>query len=251
MFNTITIALVCLTLLSLIAAVVAIGWLFIVSKHLSALGRRVLESEDIGKIIQAAEKTASFESRIAGCETKADKSKNQLVEHVTKLSELAAKLGAVERMTHGHTADLAMASENMASFELRFDGFENNVDEKLNQLPEHETKLNELADKLESVDQMANKNEDNLTEADRSIKALGDEIQSLTKFQTATEKANSLILAAFTDLRTSTPPEEDLVTTPETAKPQESSQWPQEQQEEAEYQNTEEAEYQKSSETYL
>jgi len=251
MFDTITIALFVLAVLSLIAAVVAIGWLFTVSKHLSALGRRVLDSEDIGRIIEAADKIASYESRMAGCETKADKSQNQLVKHETKLSELAAKLVRVEQVTHGHTADLAMASENMASSELRFDRFENNVDEKLNQLPEHETKLNELADKLESVEQTANKNEDSLTEADRSIMALGEAIQNLTKFQTATEKANSLILAAFTDLRTSMPPEGELVTTPETPKPEESSQWPQDQQEETEDEKTEEAEFQKSSETYL
>jgi len=238
MLDTITIALVFLALLSLVVAVVAIGWLSIVSKHLSSLGRRVLESEEIGRIIQAADKTASFESRMAGCENKADENQNQLVEHETKLSELAAKLGASEQMMDRHTADLAKASEKMASFELRFDEFENNVGEKLNQLLEHETKLNELAAKLESVEQMANKNEAGLAEANPSIKALADEIQSLKKFQTATEKARSLILDAFTDMRPGILPEEGLVTTPETAKPEETSQGPEEGQEEAEDQKT-------------
>ena len=234
MFDPITIALGVLALLSLIVAVIAIGWLFVVSKHLSALGRRVLESDDIGRIHQAADKTESFESRMAGCETGAEKSQNQLLEHDKKLSELAARLGAVEQKTDGHTADLAAASEKMASFKLRFDEFEKDVNEKLNQLPEHETKLNELAAELESVAQTANKNEDNLAEADHSIKALGDKIQSLKKFQVASEKANSLILAAFSDMRTSMPPEEDLGTTPQAAEPEETSQEPQDEDKEQE-----------------
>ena len=103
----------------------------------------------------------------------------------------------------------------MASFEVRFD---------------------ELASKLESVEQMANKNESSLAEAIPSIKALADEIQTLQKFQTATEKAHSLILAAFTDMQTTMPPVESLGTTPETAKPEEASQGPEEWQEEAENQ---------------
>lgn len=197
MFNTITI--VFLALLALAVAVVAIGWLLRVSKHLSELGRRVLESQDIGRIKEAANKTESFESRMAGCEHKADESQNQLAEHKTKLSELAATMGASE--------------QKMASFEARFD---------------------ELAAKLESVEQMANKNEAGLAEAIPSIKALADEIQTLQKFQTATEKARSLILAAFTDMRASMPPEESLGTTPETAKPEEASQETEEWQEETE-----------------
>ena len=43
MFDTITIALF-LALIALASAVVAIGWLLRVSKHLSELGMRVLES---------------------------------------------------------------------------------------------------------------------------------------------------------------------------------------------------------------
>ena len=201
MFNTITI--VFIALLALAAAVVAIAWLSRLSKQLSELGRRVLESQDIGRIKEAANKIESFESRMAGCEQKADESQNQLAEHKTKLSELAAKLEASE--------------QKMASFEVRFD---------------------ELTTKLESVEQMANKNEASLAEAIPSIKALADEIQSLQKFQTATEKAHSLIQAAFTDMQASIPPEESLGTTPETAKLEETSQEPEEWQEEAEGQKT-------------
>jgi len=199
MFNTITI--VFLALLALAMAVIAIVWLSRVRKHLSELGIRVLESQDIGRIKEAANKTESFESRMAGCEHKADESQNQLGEYKTKLSELAAKLEASE--------------QKMASFEVRFD---------------------ELATKLGSVEQMANKNEAGLAEAIPSIKALADEIQNLQKFQTATEKAHSLIQAAFTDIQASIPPEESLVTTPETAKPEETSQGPEEWQEETEKQ---------------
>jgi len=198
MFDTITIALF-LALIALASAVVAIGWLLRVSKHLSELGMRVLESQDIGRINEAAKKTESFESRMAGCEHKADESQNQLVEHKTKLSKLADKLGASE--------------QKMVSFEVRFD---------------------ELATRLESVEQMANKNEAGLAEVIPSIKALADGIQTLQKFQTATEKARSLILDAFTDMQVSMPFEEGLGTTPETAKPEEAPQGPEEWQEKAE-----------------
>jgi septal ring factor EnvC (AmiA/AmiB activator) len=203
MFNTIII--VVLALLALAVAVVTIGWLLRLSKHISELGRRVLESQDIGRIKEAANKIGSFESRMAGCEHKADESQNQLAEHKTKLSELADKLGASE--------------QKMASFEVRFD---------------------ELAAKLGSVEQMANKNEASLAESIPSIKALADEIQTLQKYQTATEKARSLVLAAFTDMGASIPHahEEDLVTTPEIPKQEETSQGPEEWQEEAEGQKT-------------
>ena len=197
MFDTTTIALF-FALIALAAAVVAIGWLLRVSKNLSELGMRVLESQDIGRINEAANKIESFESRMAGCEHKADESQNQLGEHKTKLSELADKLGA--------------SGQKMASFEARFD---------------------ELATKLESVEQMANKNEAGLVKAIPSIKALADEIQTLQKFQTATEKTRSLILDAFTDMHASMPLEEGLGTTPETAKPVETLQGPEEWQEEA------------------
>ena len=200
MFDTITIALF-LALIALASAVVTIGWLLRVNKHLSELGMRVLESQDIGRIKEAANKTESFESRMAGCEQKTDENQNQLAEHKTKLSGLAAKLEASE--------------QKMASFEVRFD---------------------KLATKLGSVEQMANTNEASLAEAIPSIKALADEIQNLQKFQTATEKAHSLIQAAFTDMQASMPPEESLVTTPETAKPEETSQGPEEWQEETEKQ---------------
>ena len=243
MLDMITIALFVLALISLVAAAVAIGWLSIVSKHLSALGKRVLESEDIGRIIQAADKTASFESRMTGCQSKADESQNQLAELQTRLSELASKQGPVEQMIDRHTADLAKASDKTASFELRFDEFENNVREKLNQLLELGTKVNELASKLESIEEIVNNNGSGLAEADRSIKALTDKIESLEKFRTATEKTHNLIQAAFTDMRASMPPEEGLGITSETAEPEETSHGPEDVHEEAKDQKTSEMYY--------
>lgn len=238
MLDMITIALFVLAFISLVVAAVALGWLSLVSKHLSVLGKRVLESEDIGRIIQAADKTASFESRLAGCQSKVDESQNQLAELQTKLSEIATKQGAADQMMDRHTTDLAKASDKMASFELRFDEFENNVGEKLNQLLQLETKVNELASKLESVEEIANNNGFGLAEADRSIKALTDEIESLNEFQTATKKTHSLIQAAFTDMRASMPLEEDLGITSEAAEPEETSQEPEDGQEDTEDQKT-------------
>ena len=197
MFDTITIALVSLTLSALAAALFAIGWLLRFKKHLSELGVRVLESEDIGKIKEAASKAGSYESRMAGCEHNADENQNQLAEHKTKLSELADKLEASE--------------QKIGSIEVRFD---------------------ELSTKLGSVEQMANKNEDGLAQTIPNIKALADEIQSIEKFQTATEKIHSLIQAAFSDMQVSAPPEEVPVTMPEAAKPEVASQGPEEWQEE-------------------
>jgi chromosome segregation ATPase len=226
MIDTMTIALFILVLISLATAAVAIGWLSIVSKRLSALGQRVLESDDIGRIIQAADKTSSFESRMTVCESKADESQKQLPEHEKKLSELVSKQAAVEQMIKKHAVDLAMASEKAASFKLRFDEFENNVGDKLNKLLELETKVNELAAGMESVEQMANRNEEGLAQTNRSIEAVRDEIEILQKFQTATERTHSLIQAAFTDIRTSMSPEEGQAITSQAPKPEETLQWP-------------------------
>jgi chromosome segregation ATPase len=220
-----------LGLISLILAVVAIGWLSIVSKHLSSLGKRVLESEDIGRVIQAADKTGSFESRIAGCENKTNESQNKLAEHEKKLYELIDKLGASEQMINRHAVDLANTSEKMASFEGRFNEFENNVGNKLNNLPELETKVNELVTKLESVEEVVNRNGAGIAEADRSLKTLTSEIQSLEKFQTSFEKTRNLILAAFTDMRAAVHPEEDQQVMSQTAKTEEISQGPEDKQE--------------------
>jgi chromosome segregation ATPase len=206
MLDTITI---CLASLSLVAVVIVIGWQLILKKHLSVLGQRVLESEDIGRIIQAADKVGSFESRMAGCENKADESKKRLAENETKLSGLIAKQEACEERMDKNSTDLARTLENMTSFNVRFDEFENNIGEKLNQLLELESKVNELVSRLESVEQITSRNEIGLADAGRSIKAMTDEIEILQKFQTATEKAHSLIQAAFTDMRTNVSPEEN------------------------------------------
>jgi len=182
---------------ALAAAVFAIGYLSNVKRRLSELGIRVLESEDIGKIKEAANKAESYETRMAGCEHKADESQNQIAVHETKLSKLADKLEASE--------------QKMASSKVRFD---------------------ELSTRLESVEQLANKNEDGLAQTVPNIKALADKIQSIKKFQTATEKIHSLIQAAFSDMQASTPPEEVPVTMPEAAKLEEDSQGSEEWQEE-------------------
>jgi chromosome segregation ATPase len=221
MISTITVT---AALISLVVALAAIGWLSVMSRHLSALGKRVLESEDIGRVIQAADKAGSFESRIAGCENKTNESQNTLAEHERKLNELVDKLGASGQMINRQAVDLANASERMASFEARFSGFENSVGDKLNNLPELGTRVSELAAKLESIEQMVNKNGADLAAADRNIKALTDEVQNLEEFQTAIEKTRSLILTAFTDMRASTLHEETQAMTPQAAEPDESSQ---------------------------
>ena len=234
----ITTVFVFLAVFALVLAVAAIGWLARVSKRLSALGRRVLESEEIERIRAAADKTASFESRMAGCENKTTQSQNQLADHETKLRELAANLGATEQMANRNGTGLAGVSEKMSSFESRLVRCENRAEQSQDQLVDHEKRGNELATKLGSVEQMADNIGADLAEANRSIKALADEIQSLRKFQTATQKACSLILAAFPDMRANVPPEEGLGTTPETATPEESSQAPQEGQKEIEDQKS-------------
>ena len=180
MSNTMTIVLVFLTLSAVGAAGFAILCLSKVKRSLSELGIRVLESQDIGKIKEAANKTDTFESRLAGFEQKAEESKNQLAEHTTKLNELTGKLGD--------------SGQKTASFEARF---------------------NELSTRLDSIEQMTKKNEDGLTQTVPNIKALADEIQNLKMFQTATEKVHNLIQSAFTDIQASIPPAEDLITMPD------------------------------------
>jgi len=180
MFDTITIVLVLLTLSAVGAAGFAVANLSRVKKLLSELGMRVLESEDVGKIKEAANKTGSFESRIAGWEQQAQESNNQLAENKTKLHGLADNLDASE--------------EKMASLEAR---------------------LNELTTRLESVEHKTSRNENDLAQTVPNIKALADEIQGLKIFQSATEKIHSLVQSAFTDMQASMPSNEGFVTQPE------------------------------------
>jgi len=118
MSDTTTTILVFLALSSLMAATVAIGWLVRVSKHLSELATRVPEAEDIGKIIETADKMVSFKSRMAGCENRTEQSENRLSENETKVNGLAAKLEAavhtaVDLMLDEHAAGLAEAEASM------------------------------------------------------------------------------------------------------------------------------------------
>jgi septal ring factor EnvC (AmiA/AmiB activator) len=196
MLGLITTSLFVLALLSLVTAGIAIGWLVKLRKNLSVLGQRVLESEDIGKILQAAEKVGLYESRITGCQSKADECKKQIDEHETKL----------------------------------------------NQLVQLETKVNEHAARLQSVEKIAGRNEVDLAKADQNIKALTDEIEILQKFQTATEKTHSLIQAAFTDMGAGMSSDESREVKPQIEEPQESSH--------ASENEYGEAEYHKMSDTY-
>lgn len=192
MLGLMTTSLFVLGLLSLAAAVAALVWLAKLRKLLSVLGQRVLESEDIGKILQAAEKVGVYESRISGCEGKTDENKKQLAEHEMKLNHLAAL----------------------------------------------ETKVNELAVRLQSVEQVSGRNEADLAKAGQNIKTVTDEIQILQKFQTVTEKTHSLIQAAFTDMSAGMSSMEASHAEPQIADPQEASQAPQDQHEQAEHHET-------------
>jgi chromosome segregation ATPase len=217
-----------LALISLLFAIIVILWLSLVSKHLSKLGKRVLEFEDIERIMKAAEQTVSFESRITDCESKAYESQHQLVEHGTRLSEVIA--------------DLDKISEKIASFELCFDEFENKVSANLNKLLELEVNVNELTTKLKSVEGVVNNNNADHAESYQSINVLIDKIKIIEKFQTIFEKTHSIIQAAFTDMSARTPPIRGLGISSETDKPEELSLLPEEGQKETEDQETSEIE---------
>jgi chromosome segregation ATPase len=242
MVNSITIALFVLALISFTFAIIAIVWLSKVSKHLSALGKRVLESGDIERVIRAADKTVSFGSRIAGLESKADENQSQLAELQARLSEMTAKLDVTGQTMDKYTSDLAKISEKMASFELRYDEFESNVNNKLDKLLELETQVNDLVAKLKSVEGIVNNNKTGLAGVDQSVKALTDKIEILEKFRTIVEKTHSIIQAAFIDMRAGTSPEKGLGVSSETAKPEEASRFSQDEQEEAADQDTIETE---------
>ena len=92
-----------LILAALATAAVAVVWLSKMNKHVSDLGRRILESEDVEKIIKASERTMTFESR--------------MTEHEARLEQLLSSGGKVAQVVDKHTADLAAASEKSASFE--------------------------------------------------------------------------------------------------------------------------------------
>jgi chromosome segregation ATPase len=199
MFDTITIVLVLLTLSALAAAGFAIVSLSKVKNNLSELGMRVLESEDVGKIKEAANKTGSFESRLAGFEQKADESKNQLAELKTKLNEL---------------------NEHKAEHKTRINEFADKLRASEQKIASLEGLLDELSTKLGSVEQMVGRNEDGLAQTVPNIKALADEIQGIKKFQTAIEKVHSLIQCAITDMQESMSPKEGLETMPQDTTPE-------------------------------
>ncbi|MHC4371524.1 MAG: hypothetical protein ACYSW8_28240, partial [Planctomycetota bacterium] len=102
-----------LALLSLAAAAVAVVWLQKLSKHMSDLGRRILESEEIEKIITASHKTMTFESRMSECESKTDMAQKQLASHEKKLSELFVSGGTVAKTVDKHSTDLAEDNKNI------------------------------------------------------------------------------------------------------------------------------------------
>ncbi|MHC4539274.1 MAG: hypothetical protein ACYS74_05770 [Planctomycetota bacterium] len=194
----------------------------------------MLESEDVGKIMEATGRTASFESRMAVCEDRSNQGHNQLAEHETKLSELAATLGATEQTANRNETGLAEVSKKTASLESRMAGCEDRANQAQNQLVQHETKVNELSTKLGAAEQVLDGHAAAFDESTRNMQVLADAIQSLEEFQTATEKARSLILAAFNDMRASISPEEGLGPRLEPAKPEETPQGPEQGQEEAE-----------------
>jgi len=175
-----------LTLSAVGVAGYAVLFLSKVKRDLMDLGMRVLESQDIGKIKEAASKTDTFESRLAGFEQKAGESQNQFNEQKTKLDELTGKIGASE--------------QKVGSFDARF---------------------NELSTKLESVEQKTSKNENDLAQTVPNIKALADEIQNLKVFQAATEKAHNFIVDAFNNMQTGVPSNEGFVTQPKIPTPEE------------------------------
>lgn len=239
MINSMTIALFVLALISFAFAIIAIIWLSIVSKHLSALGKKVLESEDIERVIQAADKAVSFGTRIAGLESKANESKNQLIEFQTRLSEIAAKLDLTGQTLDKYNSDLAKVSEKMASFALRYDEFENIVNNKLDKLPELETQVNDLVTRLKSVEGIVNDNKTGLAGVDQSISALTNKIENLEKFRTIVEKTHSIIQAAFIDMRAGSSAEEGLGVSSEITEPEEASRFSQDVQEATDQQTIE------------
>jgi chromosome segregation ATPase len=106
-----------LALISLVAAGAAIVWLSTVRKQLSALGKRILESEDIGKILQAAEKVGTYESRISSCENKTGESQKQLSELQTKVNESASKIESnitKSAMNENGLAEIVPSIKNLA-----------------------------------------------------------------------------------------------------------------------------------------
>jgi chromosome segregation ATPase len=225
-----------LPLSALGVATVAVVWLARVRKGLSELGMRPLDSEDIVRIIEAAEKTASYESRMAGCEDRAERSENKLSEHEAKLAELTAGLGATEEIANNNRTGLSEVSEKTVSLKSRTAGCEDRAERSDNKLSEHGAKLNGLASKLEAVEQMLDDHATALAETNQSMKVVVDEIQSLEEFQTATEKTRDLVLAAFNDMQASMPPERFLGTKVDTADTGEISPEPEQGQEDRESQ---------------
>lgn len=211
-----------LALISLALATISIVWQLKLRRHLSILGKKILEFEDVKIAIQNTGKKQSFESRIAGCESKADESQNKLAEYEATFDEILSRVREVEEIMKKHAVELANTSEKIASFEHRFDGFENNIGDKLNQT--------------------ANKNEADLAEVVTIVNALKDKIETLEKFRTIVQKTYSIFQAAFTDMRTSASPEKGLGVSSENATPEGASRFSQDEHQEAVDQQTSDTE---------
>lgn len=112
------------------------------------------------------------------------------------------------------------------TFESRIAGSERKAEDCQKQLAEQKTKLSELAAKAESAEQAGKKNETCLAELIPNVKALADEIQTIKKFQSATEKVHDLIRSALSDVQSSITPRDSFVTPLDAAKPKEACDGP-------------------------
>jgi hypothetical protein len=221
--DMITIAFVFMTVLGFLVAMTTIGWLFILSKRLSALRSKVPEPESIQRMIQAVDRMKFLAARVTESENKADEYQNRLVELHTRDSEITARLRTAKQVIKENVAGFDEVSEKLSSLELRFDGIETGIRERLDQLPKNGTELNELASKFRTVEETVARNVASLaevTEANRGLEALEDKIRNLRKFQIVTQRAHALILAAFAETRANMLPRDGLETTPEATEPE-------------------------------
>ncbi len=204
---------------ALLAGVAAIGWMSKLSKRMTGLGRRLLESEDVGKIMEAAKKAASFDSRLAGCESTANQNQKRLDEHKAVLSELTANAEATQQMVKRNTAGLGEVSEKAVHFESRMAECENKADQSREQLIELEAKVNDIILRLGVVEQTLNGHTSAMEGSDRNIRTLENEVRSLEEFKAVAEKARSSILAAFQDMKANTPAQTEPEIMPELPEP--------------------------------
>jgi chromosome segregation ATPase len=165
----ITIAIASLAALTFLLVLITIASLSRVKKRFSSIEIKSLELDEKHRLLEAADKITSFESKMDKLEELITESQNQLAGHESKLNDHAATFGKVSQMTDQHLAGFTKAADKITLIESRLDRLDNKISDNQNQLTGHDSKLNEHAAMFAKVSQMTGQHMAELSKATEKI----------------------------------------------------------------------------------